>query len=90
MSETVWLFHGEGAKFASAVFKQFAIAEAWIAANKFSGMLTEYPVDISVLDMHLAEGLFKPKNDTQCSREFRQGFTSAVQAHFHYTDGSRE
>lgn len=86
----VWVFQGANAKFPSGIFTQQSVAEEWIAANRFSGILTEYPVDISVFDLHATEGTFIPIDDSQCSREFRQSFTSATQPHFHYTDGIRE
>jgi len=87
MSATVWIFHGEGAKFSSAVFTRRELAEQWIAKNGFSGMLTEYPLDVSVYDLHTQSGFFIAQKDVQRSREFMQNFTSASQEHYHYVGG---
>ena len=85
MEKTVWLFHGDKARFTSAEFSSRALAEAWIAENGFSGMLTEYPVDISVYDFHQRSGI--GKKYAECSLEFKQNYTSASQDHYHYQAG---
>ena len=40
-----WIFQGEGARFASAVFSNRAVAEQWIAQHALNGVLTAYPFD---------------------------------------------
>lgn len=87
MSDTVWIFHGERAKFSSAVFTRRDLAEQWIATNGFSGMLTEYPLDISVYDFHQASGV--GKKYAECSLEFKQNYASASQDHYHYLAGKK-
>ena len=39
----VWIFHGDGAPFASGVFANRQDAMAWIARHRLTGILTEYP-----------------------------------------------
>jgi len=40
-----WVFHGNGARFASAVFSSKEAAEDWIFRNKVTGMLTKMPLE---------------------------------------------
>ena len=49
-TSTVWVFNGNRARFPSAVFSSRKKAEEWIEGHKLQGTLTEYPVDISVLE----------------------------------------
>lgn len=88
--KTVWVFHGANAKFASAVFSEFTHAERWLVANGFSGVLTEYPLDVSVYDFQVGQSLFTPTKDEHRSKDFVQRFTSASQPHFHYENGTRQ
>ncbi|WP_446751579.1 DUF7710 domain-containing protein [Variovorax sp. S12S4] len=83
----VWIFNGAGARTPSAVFKDRAEAEVWIVANKLSGMLTEYPVGVSVYQWAIQSGNFKIKNDNDRSPEFIQRFSSGAQEHMHYENG---
>jgi hypothetical protein len=59
---TVWIFHGTGASFASGVFETRDDGMAWIAENRLTGLLVEYPVgqgspNTSVLEhVHVREG----------------------------------
>jgi len=84
---TVWVFNGDKGRFPSGVFSTRERGEGWIKANRLSGTLTEYPVDISAYDWALENGNFKPKRDDQRSAEFIQNFSDASQAHEHYIDG---
>ncbi len=88
VSEGVWVFLGERAQFASAVFSSLETAEACISANGFTGLLTWYPLDETSYDWATRTGVFKPKRDDQKTRAFRQGFTSGMH-HHHYEDGKR-
>ncbi|MEP3450095.1 MAG: hypothetical protein ABJN65_05595 [Parasphingorhabdus sp.] len=87
--ESVWIFQGEDAEFCSAVFKQHADAEIWINEDKFSGILTKYPVDTSVYDWAVQERHFQPDIDNLKAGRFIQNFTTAAQEHFHYQNGNR-
>jgi len=46
----VWIFSGEGARFASAVFISQKLVENWIKKFSLSGVLTAYPVNIDVYE----------------------------------------
>lgn len=85
--QTVWVFHGEDADFASGVFTSRERAEAWIQSNKLSGTLTKYPVDIPVYEWAVSAGFFTPKRDDHRTPWFIGRFTSATQEHYHYDDG---
>lgn len=86
----VWLFHGEGATFACAVFSSKKKAEHWIAQHQVDGMLTRMPVDMSCYNWAVAHGYFTPKREEQKSGKFIQRFSSASLEHYHYTAGVRE
>jgi hypothetical protein len=70
----VWLFHGEGGKFASGVFSSRENAERWIQAHRLSGVLTRYPLDEGSYQWALANGTFTVKRAAQSSPEFIQRF----------------
>jgi hypothetical protein len=83
----IWVFHGEGARFSSAVFESKELAEDWIVRYGVSGVLTKMPVNIGVYDWAVANDYFLPKYPSQKSPEFIQGFSSAYLEHFHYVSG---
>lgn len=85
--QSVWLFQGEQASFASAVFSDKFNAMAWIAENSVSGILTEYPIDICAYDWAVKNEFFVAKKEHHQTSAFKQNFTSASQAHYHYKDG---
>jgi hypothetical protein len=83
----VWVFNGDGGRFASGVFSSQAKAEAFISEHKLSGILTEYPMDMLVYEWAISNEFFKPKRDDQRTAKFMQTVTSASQEHFHYENG---
>ncbi|MEO9635548.1 MAG: hypothetical protein ABJF89_10100 [Parasphingorhabdus sp.] len=87
LMEHVWIFHGQDADFASAVFAKRADAETWINENHFSGVLTIYPVDKPIYDWAVEKEFFRPDLDHPKTGKFIQNFTSASQEHFHYENG---
>ncbi|WP_343691317.1 hypothetical protein [Chitinophaga sp.] len=87
--ESVWLFNGETGRFASAVFTELTFAEDWVKANRLTGTLTRYPVNIGVYDWALNEGIFNIKKEEHTSPVFIGNFTSAGQEHYHYENGDR-
>ena len=89
MNQSVWIFNGASSKFPGGVFSSLEVAEKWILANSLSGVLTEYPIDIGVIDWALNNGYFTPKSPAQLTPNFISGFTSASQAHFHFEAGER-
>ena len=91
-AEQVWVFSGSGRRYPNlpgAIFVSLARAEEWITKIGASGMLTLYPIDISVYDWALQKGFFKPKDEFQRTQAFIGTFTCAQQQHLHYEDGTR-
>lgn len=86
----IWVFHGDGATFACAVFSSKKKAEQWIAQHHVDGVLTKMPLDISCYDWAVAHGCFTPKREDQRSGKFIQRFSSASLEHYHYRAGIRE
>lgn len=88
--DSVWIFHGEKAQFASGVFTSFEKAEAWIKQYNLSGMLTNYPLNEGVYNWALRLECFEVKKEQHTAPEFIQKFSSASQEHYHYEMGMRE
>ena len=86
----VWVFNGDGGRFAGGVFTTLEAAEAWIAEKRLSGVLTLYPLDTGVYDWAIARGSFKVREDKHSSPGFIGSFTTASMAHHHYAQGKRE
>lgn len=84
---TVWVFLGERATHACAVFTSLDLAEAWIKKSKVSGILTEYQLNTSVYDWTTQKGYFKASKPYQMTPEFIQKFSSAHANHYHYENG---
>ena len=87
MDEKIYIFHGEGAQFSSAVFDHLSKAEKWITENELTGILTVYPLNVPVYDWAIEKGYFTPKKEHQSSAKFISRFTSASQEHYHYENG---
>ncbi len=85
--DSVWIFNGENSRFCSSVFTDLEQAKKWIAVNKLSGILTYYPVNISVYDWAIENKYFIAKDEKHLSAKFIQGFTSASQEHYHFENG---
>lgn len=90
---TVWVFHGDGGRFAGGVFATEAVAIEWIGSNRLSGVLTEYPLDVGVFEWALSEGLVNLRADKLALKRddprFIGCFTSASQRHIHFESGER-
>ena len=85
----IWLFHAEGGRFAGGAFTTREKAEAWIAARRLSGVLTAYPVDEGCFDWaHRVGAVTGRARDRGDDPKFVGSFATAVQDHFHYTNGS--
>ncbi len=56
----VWVFHGAGSRFTSGVFTSRQQAEEFIQQYQLNGILTKYPLGISVYDWAQQEGIFQP------------------------------
>ncbi|GBF04402.1 hypothetical protein DAERI_010574 [Deinococcus aerius] len=79
----VWVFMGLRAQHPAAVFTTLEKGEAWVRKHGLEGMLTWYPLDVSVFDWVVAKGKFRPKLHQQ-TPEFLAQFSSASQPHRHY------
>lgn len=86
----VWMFHGDGAQFASAVFRTQAEGLAWAAKHSVSGILTEYPVGDGCYDIAVAQGSFTPTRPHHGSPEHVAGFSPGWTQHTHITAGTPE
>ncbi len=85
--QTVWIFHGNSAQFACAVFSSLEAGEAWVAKHKLSGLLTELVIDDPVWDRAVRLGHFKPSKGHHGTPEHIVSFTGG-EDHHHYFDGS--
>jgi hypothetical protein len=83
----VWVFNGEGARFASGVFTLRENAVAWILLHRLTGILTRYPVDTGVYDWAIQTGCFRPKRAEQQAPVFIGTFTCAALEHAHFENG---
>lgn len=84
----VWVFKGAGnSVFPSAIFTTKSEAENWIKENVLSGVLTKYPLDISLYDWSIKNEYFRPKNDFQKNAKTIGSFNSAYLEDYHYIDG---
>ena len=80
----VYVFHGDGARFAAAVYSTVEDAKADIGSNRMSGILTAYPLDQTVYAHVVKEGLFEGKDDPE--PRYIQRFTSAYMGHLHFVN----
>lgn len=85
--QTVWIFHGEGARFASAVFTNEADALAWAQRHCVSGIVTEYPVGDGCYDIAVRRGSFNPSKPHHGTPAHVAGFSPGFTHHIHVTDG---
>lgn len=85
----VWVFNGDGGRFAGGIFTTLEAAESWIAANALDGVLTLYPLDTGVYEWTISERLFAPKQEKHSTRQFIGSFTTASMEHHHYEHGRR-
>ena len=86
----IWVFMGEGGSHPCALFSTKARAEEWINQFGVSGVLSGYPLDVSVYEWAKENNYFTPKYPTQSSAEFIQRFSSAYLEHYHYERGERK
>lgn len=84
----VWIFHGEGGRFASGAFSSCEAAEQWIKTHHLSGLLTRYPLDEGSYQWAVANEMFRPKRDDQKSPEFIQRFSDGS-VHYHFNQGKK-
>ncbi|AXQ22324.1 hypothetical protein BEN71_09670 [Acinetobacter wuhouensis] len=83
----VYLFKADNAVFASAIFSSFKAAQKWIYDNSLTGLLIEYPLNISTYDWAIKKGYFKVKHMIDISPIFIGSFVSAYQVQWHFRHG---
>ena len=83
----IWIFHGDGATLATAVFTTKEDADKWISKNFVSGVLTCMPINEGIYDWAIKQQYFEPQKDHQKSGAFIQKFTSGYLEHYHYVNG---
>ncbi|MGA5305968.1 DUF7710 domain-containing protein [Nucisporomicrobium flavum] len=85
---TVWIFHGEQARYASAAFETEEAGLAWAADHGVTGILAEYPYG-GAYDAAVAEGRFTPSKPHHGTTNHVAAFTPGLR-HIHLVDGRRD
>jgi hypothetical protein len=85
---TVWIFHGERARFASGVFPNAAAALEWVAQHRLTGVITEYPVGVGAYDAAVREDRFRTSREHHGTPDHIAGFSPGL-GHIHVSDGCR-
>ena len=86
---TVWVFVANDGEMPSGVFSGPQAAEEWIKKNRLSGLLTEYPVDVGIMDWAMQYAGFRPPAGKSADPSYIGRFTSGALNHFHYENGGR-
>lgn len=89
MLSKAWVFLGEGARIPSGIFSDEEKAKEWIASNRLTGLLSEFPVDMGVLDWAIRYAGFNPSDEKRADPSYVARFTSGAVKHFHFENGSR-
>ncbi|MFC4068330.1 DUF7710 domain-containing protein [Actinoplanes subglobosus] len=84
----VWVFHGDGARFAAGVFTSMAAGLEWAAEHGVTGILTEYAIG-GTYDLAVAEGRFTPSKEHHGTPGHVAGFGPGLE-HIHLFDGRRD
>jgi hypothetical protein len=88
LRSTVWIFHVDRAKYASAMFTTMEAGLAWAAEHEVSGILAEY-ADGGAYDVAVSEGRFTPSKAHHGTPDHVAGFSPGLR-HIHLTSGSRD
>ena len=82
--EIVWLFFGYNASMPSGVFSSLEKAGEWIAANRLSGTLIQFPFDEGTYDHAVRYGLFRPRQGNEISAAFKATFVPNLVQEYYY------
>ena len=85
LRSTVWIFHGDHARYASAVFKTEEAGLAWAAEHRVTGILAEYSYG-GAYDTAVGEGRFVPSKPHHGTTNHVAAFTPGLR-HIHLVDG---
>ena len=86
--DIVWIFHGEGAAFASGVFTSKEDGLRWAAHHGVSGLLTAYPVGDGCYDIAVRDGHFRPSKPHHGRPSHVAGFSPGWTPHVHIHEGA--
>ena len=84
---TVWIVHGENARFASGVFDREEDGLARARKHGVSGILTEYPVGDGCYDLAIAGQHFRPSRPHHGTSEHVAAFSPGWTKHRHIVGG---
>jgi len=87
-SRNVWVFHGNGARFAAGVFETQDQGLAWAARHGVSGLLTEYPIGDGCYDIAVRDGHFRPSKPHHGSAAHVARFSPGWTWHDHIENGA--
>lgn len=87
-AKEVWVFNGSRAKFPSAIFVAKENALEWIEKYRLTGILTKYPVGVSVYEWSIQSGNFQVRLERDSTPDFIGNFSSAAQEHMHFENGT--
>ncbi|MGI5151489.1 DUF7710 domain-containing protein [Plantactinospora sp. CA-294935] len=82
---TMWVFHGNHARYASGLFETLDAGLTWAAEHKLTGTMTEYRVG-GTYDVAVEEGRFRPSRAHHGSPDHVAGFSPGLR-HIHLADG---
>ncbi|GAA3764003.1 DUF7710 domain-containing protein [Micromonospora maritima] len=85
---TVWVFHGDRARYASGVFETLDSGLAWAGGHRLTGTLAEYAVG-GAYDIAVDEDRFTPSQPHHGTAEHVAAFGPGLR-HVHLTDGRRD
>jgi hypothetical protein len=84
---TVWIFHGERARFAAGVLRNEQDGLAWARRHAVSGILTEYPVGDGCYEIAIEGNHFHPSKPHHGSTEHVAAFSPGWTRHVQLLDG---
>lgn len=84
--KTVWIFHGDGAHFASGVFESEEQGLSWCLRHKLSGTLTQYEIGDGCYDIAVRNGSFHPSKQHHGSPSHVATFSPSLW-HVHILNG---
>ncbi|MCW3819217.1 hypothetical protein ONA91_32725 [Micromonospora sp. DR5-3] len=88
LRSTVWIFHGDRARYASGVFDTLDAGLAWAAEHHVTGILAEY-ANGGAYDAAVSEGRFTPSKTHHGTADHVAAFGPGLR-HIHLTEGRRD
>jgi hypothetical protein len=86
LRSTLWIFHGDHARYAAGVFDTLDVGLAWAADHQVTGVLAEYPHG-GAYDAAVDEGRFTPSQAQHGTADHVAAFTPGLR-HVHLTEGT--